>query len=359
MIIAHARNLVHRDLKPANLFLVHDEHGIPIVKVLDFGISKLRANDDLSLSLTEANGVMGSPSYMSPEQIRSARDVDARADIWSLGTILYELLTGAPPFQGSTLGGVFYAIAREQPRPMAEVRPEVTEELDGVVARCLEKDPELRYQQAQELQQALLPFASARLQAKLSMRPGSGTPPAKRSSAPPIVATSTLPQSRTTGGWSHVSLRAAGSRKLPGALVLAGFCVAAAVAAALFALRGRVQETAGPHDSIRQAGVSAASPTSTSPRSGPAPAAASPSSAANDPVPGAAPRNGSLGSHDETGSEPPSPANRRPTRAPPAVGAKPAAAIVKEPGATPRASAAAPTPVHSTTPKNPLDMSFK
>ncbi len=207
MAAAHARNLVHRDLKPANLFLVNDEHGVPTVKVLDFGISKVRHAEGSNMALTEANGLMGSPLYMSPEQVRSARDVDARADIWSLGTILYELLTGVPPFAGETLGAVFLAVAQDTPRPISELRPELPLQLATIIEHCLEKDPELRFQRVQELQQALLPFALPRSQAKMAMRSSSAAPPLGGALSVAPAAAQALSSARTTGGWTEPAKR--------------------------------------------------------------------------------------------------------------------------------------------------------
>ena len=105
---AHATGVVHRDLKPSNLFLTRRSNGAPLVKVLDFGISKAMdgSSSGLSANLTATSAVMGSPLYMSPEQVRNAKQVDARADIWSLGVILHELLTGSPVFQADTLPGI-------------------------------------------------------------------------------------------------------------------------------------------------------------------------------------------------------------------------------------------------------------
>jgi eukaryotic-like serine/threonine-protein kinase len=153
---AHATGIVHRDLKPANLFLTQRLDGTSLVKVLDFGIAKI-AGSETARDLTATSAYMGSPSYMSPEQVRSAKRVDARTDLWALGVILYELLVGSPPFDGETAGDVFVKISTEPPRPFPFPLPG----LDAVILRCLEKDPERRYRDIAELAAALLPFAGA------------------------------------------------------------------------------------------------------------------------------------------------------------------------------------------------------
>lgn len=158
---AHTTGIVHRDLKPSNLFVSRRSDGRPLVKVLDFGISKAMnpAGDPFEGSLTETRSVVGSPYYMSPEQVRDAKRVDARTDIWSLGMILYELLTGEPAFNADTLPGICAAIAADAPVPIRERRPDVPPEVEALVMRCLEKDPAKRFQSVSELSRALAPFA--------------------------------------------------------------------------------------------------------------------------------------------------------------------------------------------------------
>src|SRR5262249_45132980 len=103
---AHVIGIVHRDLKPANLFLTRRRDGSPLVKVLDFGISKAPAFNEGSLGITKTSSTLGSPYYMSPEQMKSSKDVDARSDVWSMGVILYKLLAAKLPFESDTLGGL-------------------------------------------------------------------------------------------------------------------------------------------------------------------------------------------------------------------------------------------------------------
>ncbi|MEO6603832.1 MAG: protein kinase [Polyangiaceae bacterium] len=158
---AHAQGIVHRDLKPSNLFLTHRSDGSPLVKVLDFGISKTTGTElePLTGNLTEARSVLGTPFYMSPEQVRDAKMVDLRTDIWSLGLILHELLSGSPAFEGTTLPGVCAAIAADPPAALRLKRPEVPVEVEAIVLKCLEKDANRRFQSARELVDKLTPWA--------------------------------------------------------------------------------------------------------------------------------------------------------------------------------------------------------
>ncbi len=158
---AHALGIVHRDLKPANLFLARRPDGAAAIKVLDFGVAK-SSDVGESLAQTSASALLGSPYYMSPEQFQSARTVDRRADLWSMGVILYELIGGVCPFRGENLVDVFAAILTASPVPLLEVRPECPPGLDAVVRRCLARDRAKRHDSASELAAALAPFAGPR-----------------------------------------------------------------------------------------------------------------------------------------------------------------------------------------------------
>jgi len=157
---AHDQGIVHRDLKPSNLFLTQRSDGTPLVKVLDFGISKTTQSEinRATGNLTVARSVLGTPFYMSPEQIRDAKQVDFRTDIWSLGLILHELLSGSPAFEGTTLPGVCAAIAADPPAALRLKRPEIPVELEAIVLKCLEKDPAKRFQDTRDLAAKLVRY---------------------------------------------------------------------------------------------------------------------------------------------------------------------------------------------------------
>lgn len=153
---AHVRGVVHRDIKPGNLFLERAAHGELALKLLDFGISKLiEGEPDEEGVLTRTSDMVGSPAYMSPEQLRSARDVDARSDIWSLGVVLFEMLEGTRPYRADNIADLSMAILAEAPPPLDD---DASPPLQRIVRRCLEKERDARYQDVGALARALAPF---------------------------------------------------------------------------------------------------------------------------------------------------------------------------------------------------------
>jgi serine/threonine-protein kinase len=226
---AHALGIVHRDLKPANLFLTRRSDGLPFVKVLDFGISKIQDADAKSPTLTDTKSVFGSPAYMSPEQIRSAKNVDARTDVWALGVILHELLTGRMPFLGDTAAALLAAISADEPEPVRVRRPDVSPELEDVVRRCLVKSPDARVASVADLAAALDPFKSEASIASLGrIRRLSGPPGATPSV--PAPARSAPRSSPITFGATDAPVTRAATRprsKLPAfVVVLVGVALA-------------------------------------------------------------------------------------------------------------------------------------
>jgi serine/threonine protein kinase len=155
LVATHARGILHRDLKPDNLFMMRVTDGAPRVKVLDFGLSKAIAPVDDATRLTRSGVVMGTPSYMAPEQAMGAPDLDGRVDLYALGMILYESLVGRLPFAARTPAALMQEIARVRPPTPRLVRPEVPAALDAAVTRAIARDRKARFADATEMQRAL------------------------------------------------------------------------------------------------------------------------------------------------------------------------------------------------------------
>jgi len=238
---AHARGIVHRDLKPANLYLTHRSSGGALIKVLDFGIAKFTspvlAGDHVEVTRTRA--LLGSRAYMAPEQMLRPRDVDARADIWSLGVTLYFLVTGKNPFTSETTEGLILKVVQGAPEPLSKHLPDVPPGFERVVMACLAKSPQERIGSATELGRMLAPYACS-----ASDRP---TVP----QLPPDAVSSTMrafAMSRSGADassptpWSESSVRATtvaqGRRGLAVAMVFGGLAVALAFTALTLSRRG-------------------------------------------------------------------------------------------------------------------------
>jgi serine/threonine-protein kinase len=247
---AHAASIVHRDLKPANLFLADRADKRSIVKVLDFGISKSPVGKGEEASLTRTSTLMGSPLYMSPEQMVAAKNVDARCDIWALGVILYEFVTGSPPFRADSMTEIVAHILQVQPQPPHLVAA-IPAELSAVIMRCLEKDPAKRFQNVGELATGLAPFAlkTQRLTAERVSRV-LGTPqqtivsyrPEPTETRPQIVAAAATNASWQKTGPEPSSTGRAGRSRV--AAAIAGVVTAALLTAAGIVVLRRSGSTA-------------------------------------------------------------------------------------------------------------------
>jgi serine/threonine-protein kinase len=220
---AHALGIVHRDLKPANLFCVQRSDGQLSVKVLDFGISKMAdAPGSAPGSMTRTTTVMGSPMYMSPEQMSSPKDVDARTDLWALGMILFELMTGRAAFLADTVMELAIKVANEPAPSIRTFRPDVPAALEAVVGKCLEKERGRRYSNVAELALALLPFAPKRAKASVERISGIiqsaglsvsalAVPPSPVSPETLLSAGTMPPVGRTTSGSAGRRMAVVGS----------------------------------------------------------------------------------------------------------------------------------------------------
>lgn len=200
---AHSHGIAHRDLKPANLFLVRKPNGASFVKVLDFGVAKaLKGAEMIRGGITATSSIVGSPSYMAPEQLLDSKLIDFRADIWSMGVTLYELLTQNMPFDAENLGGLLKKILEGAPVPMNRYRRDLPSGLVAIVMRCLEKDRERRYRSARELATALAPFGTdismGALEAIEAMAREATAPPPALSNPPADPGSNpSIPRART------------------------------------------------------------------------------------------------------------------------------------------------------------------
>jgi len=294
---AHSLGIVHRDIKPANFFITRRADGTLLLKVLDFCISKIAA---MNGQLTATQTVMGTPAYMSPEQMRSSRDVDHRSDIWSLGVVLYELLQGAPPFGGDTFSSMVLKVVTD-PLPRLTVR--LPGDLDAVIYRCLEKDPARRFQHIAELAHAIAKYAQSDTQAAVSVQRTKGiarTEPPRGALAPgpgqPAVP------STISGSVGSTTMPQRNSRRWPIFAAMGGLTATAAIVIAIAATSG-TRKIESPLPSARPEGTpNTASapgpgstlqvsrpPAATPPTSPPLPVAAAPTPippSATTPAPG-------------------------------------------------------------------------
>jgi hypothetical protein len=300
---AHARGIVHRDIKPSNLFVVDRSDGAKIVKVLDFGISKSSTPDE-ELSLTQTALLLGTPAYMAPEQMRSARLADARSDIWALGVVLYQLVEGRMPLKGDNFADLVVAASTLPHEPMT-----VAPELAPVIARCLAKAPDDRYANMAELAASLAGFTAGEIGRACVTRTARVLGIAPRIPLPISTSVAVVPPAASP--WRIA--------------IIAAVAAAIAIPATLLLARGR--EPAPPESSGRPV-PAAVAPAAV------APAAVEPTPAAPTPPP----------------VVPPPPTPPPPQTAPPPTAPPP---TTPPPTAPPPATAAMPAPAASTAASRP------
>ena len=231
---AHALGIVHRDLKPANLFCIRRADGQLSIKVLDFGISKVTdmAGTITAMGMTKTGALMGSPLYMSPEQMRSSKDVGVATDIWALGIILFELIAGRPAFVAESVTDLAIKIAKEPIPSLRGLRPEVLARLEAVIVKCLEKDPSRRYRNVGELALALLPFASKRAAVSVEQIAGISEGAGLSDSGRVVPPSWRADETRASGGtMPAVGRTTMGARARKSAVLGGGILAALAVAA--------------------------------------------------------------------------------------------------------------------------------
>jgi len=287
---AHARDIVHRDLKPANLFLTRRPDGSPLVKLLDFGISKMLGEGSGDVRLTSTTTILGSVLYMSPEQMRSAKAVDHRTDIYALGACLFEMIGGRPPYSAESFPELCAKVYTSPPEPLRALRPEAPEGLVEVLEKSLARDPAKRHQSVAELVQALAPYAredtraaiaallrqhaptldlppralaeAARLPAPTAEPPrASALPEPPRASAPaePVRPAEPRPREPARGG--------------RGALVIVGAAVVTAIAWGTLRVRGPDGDSAAASAGAADTGEVGAANAGAAPAGAPDPAA--------------------------------------------------------------------------------------
>jgi len=316
MAEAHSLGIIHRDIKPQNLFLTKGVGGKALVKVLDFGVSKIRTPGAVDAALTSTSSMMGSPMYMAPEQMRSARSADARSDIWALGVVLYTLLTGDAPFVAETMTELALKVVQDAHPPVSLRRPNVVQGLAAVVDRCLEKNPANRYADVSDLATALTEFAPpgshilaehTRAILKRKTDPPPRAPSAPSLSAMPVasslpdrtIVSAGSPMASTSAGWSNSSK----GKRAKGLVGVVAFTALALGVVGALALRGKRAPDA---ESTPAKIVSSPAPIAADPAPAASPAAPPP---APTPAP-AAPGTGVTSAEPADASAPPAPAPR-------------------------------------------------
>jgi serine/threonine-protein kinase len=322
---AHALGIVHRDIKPANLFQARRADHTTIVKVLDFGIAKtFGAADQGGTKLTSAGAILGSPAYMSPEQIKSPEVVDTRTDIWALGVTLYELVSTRLAFDADTASQMLAKIIERDMVPLCTVLPGVPPAFEAAIVRCLAHKPDGRYASVAELARAIAPFGSGkaarvvdRAESLLSggaTRLAAGASAGRRAfvSAPALVAPAAAARpGAQSGAWASTHSRARPRRRLV-KWVVGGSAVTGALVLLVVAIRVLASTESPPAaaSAVPLPAPSASTSNAASPDTAAPPSTGAPPSIPTDPAAGSAPGTGAA-----PRSRPPPP-GRRPSPAP-------------------------------------------
>ena len=338
---AHAAGIVHRDLKPANVFILREKMGVlDYVKIIDFGISKFQSTTDAPHNQTRTGTIIGTPAYMAPEQARGLREADARTDIYAVGVILYEAVTGRCPFEGTSTNDLLFKIFLNEPTPIDSIVQDVDPAFGSLVMKALAKEPGDRYARAEEFIAALDAWAQTGQGVAVAQ---TMTPATLIERSPSAVSVVTPPQrsdmghAPTQGAWGDS--RSGSTGGIPAGLPTARsqralWLALSAAAVLLIGSAAVVANRLGAHETPPAPTTAAAAVTPPpSPSIPPPPAVSSVSSAATDPPPAV-----------NAAIPPPDTSSKPPAASSSATGA--AGTGAPKGSATPSATATAPTPAH-------------